>query len=148
MSEGRVLVTGIGIRNRPIQHKSDDSTTTNRSQVSHLSTFPPIFTYIGQRIDSILSSPLHLQPSLQPAYNDPSHPFNTMKNILSSTSQPDHILSEAVSIIMSIAALENPPGRIVVGNESIEQVKDRVKTVSEELEEFLDASLGADIPGG
>lgn len=71
-----------------------------------------------------------------------------MKNILSSTSQPDHILSETVSIIMSIAALENPPGRIVVGNEGIEQVKDRVKTVSEELEEFLDASLGADIPGG
>ncbi|KAL0632525.1 hypothetical protein Q9L58_008582 [Maublancomyces gigas] len=112
--------------------------------------FPPspVFTYIGQRIDSILSSPLHLQPSLQPAYNSPSHPFNTIKNILSSTSQPDNILSETVSIIMSIAALENPPGRIVVGNEGIEQVKDRVKTVSEELEEFLDASLGADIPGG
>lgn len=81
-------------------------------------------------------------------YNDPSHPFSTVKNLLSSTVQPDYIFSETVSIIMSIAALENPPGRIVVGSEGIEQVKDRVKTISEELEEFLDASLGADIPGG
>ena len=47
---------------------------------------------------------------------------------------------------MHIAALENPPGRIIVGAEGIEQVKDRLKTVSEELEEFLSASLGADIP--
>lgn len=107
-----------------------------------------MYNYIGQRIASVLSSPLHLQHSSQPAYNDPSHPFSTLENLLSSTPQPDHILSETVSIIMSIAALENPPGRIVVGNEGVEQVKDRVKTVSEELEEFLDASLGADIPGG
>lgn len=107
-----------------------------------------MYNYIGKRIISVLSSPLHLQHSSQPAYNDPSHPFSTLENLLSSTPQPDHILSETVSIIMSIAALENPPGRIVVGNEGVEQVKDRVKIVSEELEEFLDASLGADILGG
>jgi hypothetical protein len=69
-----------------------------------------------------------------------------MANILSLPPPPEHIMSETVSIILHIAALENPPGRIVVGNEGIEQVKDRVKTVSEELEEFLEASLGADIP--
>ncbi|KAH8149797.1 uncharacterized protein LAJ45_05949 [Morchella importuna] len=95
---------------------------------------------------NVLLSPLHLQPSAQQAYNDPTHPFRNMTNILSLSPPPEHIMSETVSIILHIAALENPPGRIVVGNEGIEQVKDRVKTVSEELEEFLEASLGADIP--
>lgn len=56
------------------------------------------------------------------------------------------MLAETVLIILHISGLENPPGRIVVGNDGVEMVKDRVKTVSEELEEFLDASLGADIP--
>ena len=42
---------------------------------------------------------------------------------------------------MHIAALENPLGRIVVSTEGIEQVKDRLKTDSEELEEFLSAKI-------
>ncbi|KAF8469136.1 hypothetical protein BDZ91DRAFT_721777 [Kalaharituber pfeilii] len=52
------------------------------------------------------------------------------------------ILAETVHIITSIAGTEDPPGRIVVGNENAEQVKERLKAVSEELEDYLEASGG------
>lgn len=55
------------------------------------------------------------------------------------------VLTETVSILLAIAGLENPPGRIVVGSENVEQIKERLKTVSEELEEYLETSLAADI---
>jgi NAD(P)-dependent dehydrogenase (short-subunit alcohol dehydrogenase family) len=55
------------------------------------------------------------------------------------------LLEDTVRIIVEIAGTENPPGRITVGEEAVEVVKDRLKTLSEELEECLDASLAADI---
>ncbi|KAI5803071.1 hypothetical protein EDC01DRAFT_721097 [Geopyxis carbonaria] len=54
-------------------------------------------------------------------------------------------VDEAVGVVMAIAGVENPPGRITVGEEAVEMVKERLKTLSEELEEYLEASLGADI---
>ena len=90
----------------------------------------------------MLSSPLHLTPTAHKEYTT----FSTFSSIVSATPPPSTVLADTVGVIMQIAALENPPGRIVVGSESVEQVKDRLKTVSEELEEFLEASLGADIP--
>ncbi|KAA8913174.1 hypothetical protein FN846DRAFT_772501 [Sphaerosporella brunnea] len=52
---------------------------------------------------------------------------------------------DAVKIVVEIAGSENPPGRITVGEEQVDLVKERLKTISEELEEYLEASLGADI---
>ncbi|KAF8532933.1 hypothetical protein BDD12DRAFT_867794 [Trichophaea hybrida] len=54
-------------------------------------------------------------------------------------------LEDTVRIIAEIAGVENPPGRVTVGEEGVEMVKERLKTLSEELEEYLEASLGADI---
>lgn len=42
----RIPVTGAGIRDRSFQHKSDNSATTYRSQVSHPS-FPPRITALA-----------------------------------------------------------------------------------------------------
>ena len=47
-------------------------------------------------------------------------------------------------MITSIAGLDDPPGRIVVGSENAEQVKERLKAVSEELEDFLEVSIRVD----
>ncbi|CUS09315.1 unnamed protein product [Tuber aestivum] len=92
--------------------------------------------------DSVLSSRIHLTPTREEGYTT----FESLSRIVEAAPPSKEVLEETVSIVMHIAALENPPGRIVVGAEGIEQVKDRLKTVSEELEEFLSASLGADIP--
>ncbi|KAF8457931.1 hypothetical protein BGX38DRAFT_1085460 [Terfezia claveryi] len=54
------------------------------------------------------------------------------------------ILAETVHIITSISGLDDPPGRIVVGSENAEQVKERLKAVSEELEDFLEVSVSVD----
>ncbi|KAI5806567.1 hypothetical protein DFH27DRAFT_479713, partial [Peziza echinospora] len=54
-------------------------------------------------------------------------------------------LAESIYIITSISGLADPPGRIVVGNENAEQVKERLKAVSEELEDYLEASMSVDV---
>ena len=41
--------------------------------------------------------------------------------------------------------MENPPLRINVGRDSVDQVKDKLKTLSEELEEFAGASYSVDV---
>jgi NAD(P)-dependent dehydrogenase (short-subunit alcohol dehydrogenase family) len=54
-------------------------------------------------------------------------------------------VEETVRVVAAVAGSDNPPGRITVGEEGVELVKERLKTLSEELEEYLDASLSADI---
>jgi len=54
-------------------------------------------------------------------------------------------LEDTVRIIAEIGGSENPPGRVTVGEDGVEVVKERLKTLSEELEEYLEASLSADI---
>jgi hypothetical protein len=42
-------------------------------------------------------------------------------------------------------SVENPPLRINVRQDSVDQVKDKLKTLSEELEEFAGASYSVDV---
>jgi hypothetical protein len=42
-------------------------------------------------------------------------------------------------------SVENPPLRINVRQDSVDQVKDKLKTLSEELEEFAAASYSVDV---
>ena len=45
----------------------------------------------------------------------------------------------------AIGGLENPPSRHIVGLEGSNVVREKLKTVTEELEDFVDASLAVDI---
>jgi len=85
------------------------------------------------------SSPPSSQPNTTPVATHHTPP----------TSLPSlaPILAETVHIITSIAGLDDPPGRIVVGSENAEQVKERLKAVSEELEDFLEVSVSVDAKG-
>ena len=62
---------------------------------------------------------------------------------LAAHASPD--LADTVRVIAAIAGSDNPPGRVTVGAHSVDAVRERLKTLSEELEEYLDASLAADI---
>jgi len=46
---------------------------------------------------------------------------------------------------LKIVSVENPPLRINVRQDSVDQVKDKLKTLSEELEEFAGASISVDV---
>lgn len=61
---------------------------------------------------------------------------------------PEHLeilLAETVYAITAIGGHDNPPARHIVGSEAIASVKEKLKTVSEELEEFIESSCAVDI---
>lgn len=57
----------------------------------------------------------------------------------------DRLVMETVHALAAIGGHENPPNRHIVGNEGAMAVKEKLKTVSEEMEDFVDASLAVDI---
>lgn len=60
-------------------------------------------------------------------------------------SSVDRLVTETVHALTAIGGHENPPARHIVGFEGSIAVKEKLKTVTEELEEFLEASLSVDI---
>ena len=72
------------------------------------------------------SDSVSIQPSLSPKFLKP-------------------LLAETVYAICAIGGHENPPARHIVGNEAVGSVKEKLKTVSEELEDFVECSSGVDI---
>lgn len=60
----------------------------------------------------------------------------------------DKLVMETVHALTAIGGHENPPARHVVGYEGILAVKEKLKTVSEELEDFVEVSMSVDIIKG
>ncbi|KAF3925539.1 hypothetical protein ABW21_db0201136 [Orbilia brochopaga] len=71
---------------------------------------------------------------------------------ISAAAQLD-LVAETTKVIMAVAGKANPPARIVIGGEEsgedgeggVQSVKERMKAVSEELEEFLECALSVDV---
>ena len=61
------------------------------------------------------------------------------------TQMLDVLVAETVHALIAIGGHENPPARHIVGFEGIASVKEKLKTVSEELEDFVDCSGAVDI---
>lgn len=57
----------------------------------------------------------------------------------------DRLVLETVHAITAIGGHENPPARHIVGFEGVASVKEKLKTVSEELEDFVEVSCAVDI---
>jgi len=62
-----------------------------------------------------------------------------------SAAHTERLVAETVHCLVAIGGHENPPARHIVGAEGVASVKEKLKTVSEELEDFVDASVAADI---
>ena len=58
------------------------------------------------------------------------------------------LLAEVIHAITAIGGHENPPARHIVGFEAVGSVKEKLKTVSEELEDFVEVSNAVDIDDG
>jgi hypothetical protein len=57
----------------------------------------------------------------------------------------DRLVMETVHALTAIGGHENPPARHIVGYEGVNSVKEKLKTVSEELEDFVEVSCAVDI---
>lgn len=57
----------------------------------------------------------------------------------------DKLVLETVHALTAIGGHENPPARHIVGHEGVASVKEKLKTVSEELEDFVEVSCAVDI---
>lgn len=55
------------------------------------------------------------------------------------------LIAETIHAITSIGGHENPPARHIVGAEGVAAVKEKLKTVTEELEDFIECSSAVDI---
>ncbi|KAL8791664.1 MAG: hypothetical protein Q9195_005747 [Heterodermia aff. obscurata] len=55
------------------------------------------------------------------------------------------LLAETLHALTAIGGHENPPARHIVGFEAVGSVKEKLKTVSEELEDFVEVSAAVDI---
>lgn len=61
------------------------------------------------------------------------------------SSSLDKLVAETVHALTAIGGHENPPSRHIVGTEGAFAVQEKLKTVVEEMEDFVDASLAVDI---
>ncbi|CRK47021.1 hypothetical protein BN1723_001296, partial [Verticillium longisporum] len=62
-----------------------------------------------------------------------------------SAAATDRLVMETVHALTAIGGHENPPARHIVGFEGAIAVKEKLRTVTEELEEFVDTSISVDI---
>ncbi|KAF2156230.1 short chain dehydrogenase/reductase family protein-like protein [Myriangium duriaei CBS 260.36] len=57
----------------------------------------------------------------------------------------ERLVAETVHAVAAIGGHDNPPSRHIVGHEGVASVKEKLKTVSEELEDFVEISAAVDI---
>jgi len=62
-----------------------------------------------------------------------------------SASHLELLTAETIHAITAIGGHDNPPTRHIVGLEGVASVKEKLKTVSEELEDFIECSWAVDI---
>ncbi|KAL6719710.1 hypothetical protein ACLMJK_001631 [Lecanora helva] len=55
------------------------------------------------------------------------------------------LIAETINAVTAIGGHDNPPARHIVGHEGVSSVKEKLKTVSEELEDFVEVSCAVDI---
>ncbi|KAI1477895.1 hypothetical protein K445DRAFT_314805 [Daldinia sp. EC12] len=93
-------------------------------------------------VRDMLTNVLNLNPETAV---DPSDPEIVQRYPKLPPSSIDRLVGETVYALTAIGGHENPPARHIVGFEGAEAVKEKLKTVTEELEDFVEASLAVDI---
>ncbi|KAK6433190.1 hypothetical protein LTR95_010634 [Oleoguttula sp. CCFEE 5521] len=96
---------------------------------------------------NILSSLLdRLEGTAEPTTGDQLH-SNEVTSLYPPLSQAlkERLVAETVHAVAAIGGHDNPPARHIVGHEAVASVKEKLKTVSEELEDFVECSCAADV---
>ncbi|KAK4550474.1 hypothetical protein LTR36_000053 [Oleoguttula mirabilis] len=96
---------------------------------------------------NILSGLLdRLEGSAEPTTGDQLH-SNEVTSLYPplSKAMKERLVAETVHAVAAIGGHDNPPARHIVGFEGVGTVKEKLKTVSEELEDFVECSSAVDI---
>jgi hypothetical protein len=77
-------------------------------------------------------------------------PFSSLHEVVTmyapfSAAHLEALTLETVHAITAIGGHENPPSRHIIGQEGVAAVKEKLKTVSEELEDFVQSSYSVNI---
>jgi NAD(P)-dependent dehydrogenase (short-subunit alcohol dehydrogenase family) len=94
-------------------------------------------------VRDIFGNLLNLNPDT--AIGEPSHTEILSRYPKLPAASLDRLVGETVHALTAIGGHENPPARHIVGFEGAEAVKEKLRTVMEELEDFVDASVAVDI---
>ncbi|KAI4215190.1 MAG: hypothetical protein LQ351_002505 [Letrouitia transgressa] len=124
-------------------------------QYSPSSNPAPLFRGIlASLLERILSSSSSSSPSSSPIPNChlPTATVSSEQGVTSvypnlPQQMQTELLAETINAVTAVGGHENPPARHIVGHEAVASVKEKLKTVSEELEEFVEVSWGVDVEG-
>jgi hypothetical protein len=79
--------------------------------------------------------------------NEKLHPKNVSSMYPDlSPAMVDKLVAETLYSLSAIGGHDNPPARLIVGFDGIATVKDKLRTISEELEDFIEVSGQVDFP--
>lgn len=140
-------VAPFNIRMTIIQPNIEIAVLTNR-----ITSAPPLPAYAADSnpaplFRDILSGLLdRLEGSEEPTIGDQlqSTSINSLYAPLSK-GMKEQLVAETVHAVAAIGGHDNPPARHIVGFEGTSSVKEKLKTTSEELEEFVECSAAVDI---
>ncbi|KAI9832543.1 MAG: hypothetical protein M1819_004333 [Sarea resinae] len=129
----------------PSSTNHDDHTSTNTSYNNNITPSSPSPTTLNSSSKDPRSPAQHQAPTPYPQNPAPQNPtIRTLFPPLSATVQHS-LVSETVHALTAIGGHDNPPARHIVGHDAVACVKEKLKTVSEELEDFVECSGGVDI---
>ncbi|PWY80944.1 short chain dehydrogenase/reductase family protein [Aspergillus sclerotioniger CBS 115572] len=112
------------------------------SAVNHAPLFREILNRLVSRLSADSSNGANQAGSVEDGPFSASEVISTYPPL--SSAHMEVLVSETVYAITAIAGHENPPSRHIVGQEGVASVKEKLKTVSEELEDFIQASFAVD----
>ncbi|RQM08476.1 hypothetical protein DH86_00000498 [Scytalidium sp. 3C] len=95
-------------------------------------------------VRDILSNVMNVQPDA-PENSNGNKSGIVSRYVHLPNSSKDLLVMETVHALAAIGGHENPPARHIVGHEGVASVKEKLKTVSEELEDFVEVSCAVDI---
>lgn len=140
-------IAPFNIRMTIVQPNMEINILTNR-----ITSTPPMPCYTEENnpaplFRNILSSLLDkIEGTPEPITGDQLH-ASEAQSLLAPLDKTlkEALVEETVHALTAIGGHENPPARHIVGFEAIASVKAKLKTVSEELEDFVDCSSAADV---
>jgi len=117
-----------------------------------ITSAPPMAAYTEENNPAPLSRNIisglldRLEGSSEPTTGDQLH-SNEVTSVYPPLSKAmnERLVAETVHAVAAIGGHDNPPARHIVGFEAVSTVKEKLKTVSEELEDFVECSNAVDI---
>lgn len=140
-------IAPFNIRMTIVQPNMEVNVLTHR-----ITSAPPMVCYTDENNPAplsrnILSSLLDkIEGSAEPTTGDQLY-SSEVKSLYAPLSRgmKERLVAETVHAVAAIGGHDNPPARHIVGVEGVTAVKEKLKTVSEELEDFVECSCAADI---